>query len=92
MVDGNRKPDNETDPEKLAKLLEMELMQKRASWQQDKQRRNLLRVVSFFFLFLVMAGALLAFWFLFSPDRVNELRAGRTSTIEATPSPTASPH
>jgi hypothetical protein len=48
--------------------------------------------MSFFFLFLVVAVAIVAFWFLFSPERVNELRAGHTSTIEATPSPAISPH
>ena len=92
MVDGNRNPEGDADPEKLAKLLEIELMQKRAAWQQGKQRTNTVRVMSFFFLFVVVGAALIAFWFLFSPDRVNELRAGRPSPIEATPSPTVSPH
>lgn len=92
MADGNRNPEQEVDPEKLAKLLEMELMQKRAGWQQGKQRRNTLRLISFFFLFVVIAGALVAFFFLFSRDRFDALRAGHENTIEATPSPSVSPH
>ena len=91
MVDGNRNPEREADPEKLAKLLEMELMQKRAAWQQGKQRRNAMRVASFFFLFLVMIAALVAFWFLFSPDRISELRSNH-ATPAPSPTPLASPH
>ena len=77
MPDGNRKPEpDEVDPAKLAKLLEIELMQKRAEWQQAKARRGNLRAISFFFLFVVVAGAIAAFFLFFSPDRVGELRSG----------------
>ncbi len=86
MADINRNPD-ERDPEQLAKLLELELMQKRAGWQRNKERHGALRAVSFLFLFLVIVGALVAFYFLFSPDRVNELKA----THGASPSPAVSP-
>lgn len=91
MPDGNRKPDRDApDPETLAKLLEIELMQKRAGWQQAKQRRGALRTASFFFLFVVIVGALFAFWLLFSPDRVQELR--HTSPVpNESPSATGSP-
>jgi hypothetical protein len=92
MPDGNRKPDHDApDPEQLAKLLEIELMQKRAGWQQAKQRRGALRSVSFLFLFLVIIGALLAFWFLFSPDRVQELKENRPRSNEPAPSATTLP-
>ena len=92
MPDGNRKPEAGTpDPEKLAKLLELELMQKRAGWQQAKQRRGALRTASFFFLFVVIAGALFAYWMLFSQGTVEDLRQHRPQTSEPSPSVTASP-
>ena len=85
MPEGNRKPDPpESDPAALAKLLELELIQKRAAWQRSRSNLRSLRVVSFFFLFLVILGALFAFFFLFSPDRVQEMKS-------ADPSATASP-
>jgi flagellar basal body-associated protein FliL len=88
MPDGNRKPETgPPDPDELAKLLELELMQKRAAWQQNKKRFGTLRILSFFFLFLVIAGGLLAFWLFFSPQQVSELRASHA----ASPTPTASP-
>lgn len=86
--DGKREP-SEADPEKLAKLLEIELMQKRASWQQAKARRGSLRALSLFFLFAVIVAAAAAFYFIFSPGRVTELRSQiPTAEAEPTPSPT----
>ena len=66
----NNQPDpRETDPEKLAKLLEIQLMQKRASWQQARARRSSLRTISFLFLFLVIVAAFVAFYFVVSSER-----------------------
>ena len=68
--ESNKQPDaRETDPEKLAKLLEIELMQKRASWQQAKARRSSYRTMSFLFLFLVIVAAFMAFYFVASSER-----------------------
>ena len=68
--EGNNQPDaRETDPEKLAKLLEIELMQKRASWQQAKSRRSSYRTMSFLFLFVVIVAAFVAFYFVVSSER-----------------------
>ena len=67
---GNNQPARETDPAKLAKLLEIELMQKRASWQQAKVRRGTFRAMSFLFLFLVIIAAVAAFYFLSSSERM----------------------
>lgn len=76
-ADSNRQSDaRETDPEKLAKLLEIELMQKRASWQQAKARRSSLRTMSFLFLFAVIFAALAAFYFFFSGERPAQPREG----------------
>jgi len=55
-----------TDPDALAKLLEMELALKRASWERTRSRRNIWRALSFLFLLLVIAGGLVA-WFYFAP-------------------------
>ena len=75
--EGNRQPvPRETDPDKLAKLLEIELMQKRASWQQAKARRSTYRTMSFLFLFAVIVAAFLAFYFFASSDRLPTPRPG----------------
>jgi hypothetical protein len=75
--DGNRQPDlRETDPEKLAKLLEIELMQKRASWQQAKARRSTLRTMSFLFLFLVIVAAFVAVYFVMSSGGLSAPSTG----------------
>ena len=92
MLDGNRKPEGEEiDPAKLEQLLQIELMQKRAAWQQAKARRGGLRALSFFFLFLVVIAALVGFFVFFSPDRVSELKSLGTSELQPSPSPTATP-
>jgi hypothetical protein len=88
MSDGKHNPE-ETDPEKLARLLELELMQKRTEWQQKKARRGGLRALSFLFLFVVIAIALVGFFLFFNPERVREMRSGPTDSL--TPSPTATP-
>ena len=62
-----------TDAGDLSRLLEIELEQKRIEWKRSRSRYRALRSVGFTFLFLVIAGALLAFLFLFS--RANEQRA-----------------
>ena len=73
--DGNTPPpQRETDPEKLAKLLEIELMQKRASWHQAKARRGSYRAMSFLFLFAVIVAACIAFYFLASSERISAPR------------------
>ena len=73
--EGNSQPhQRETDPEKLAKLLEIELMQKRAGWQQAKARRGTYRTMSFLFLFLIIVAAFVAFYFVASSERLPALR------------------
>ena len=52
------------DPEALAKALEIELILKRASWQRASARRGLWRAFSFLFLFVVILGALFAYFYL----------------------------
>ena len=80
--EGNRHPDaRETDPEKLAKLLDIELMQKRASWQQAKARRSTFRTMSFLFLFAVIVAAFLAFYLLMTTERTPPPREDVHSSV-----------
>ena len=74
----------EVDPEQFAKLLELELMQKRAQLQQAGARRRSRRAGAFAFLFLIILAGVIAFVFLYS--KVNEERASRP----ATPQPSVS--
>ncbi len=88
MADDNRKREgSDTDPERLAQLLELELIQKRAAWQQAAARRGSLRVLSFLFLFIVIVGTLIAFFVFFSSDSVTDVR----SNAPQSPAPAGSP-
>jgi len=55
-----------TDPDALAKLLEIELALKRTGWEQSRARLNIWRALSFLFLLLVIVGGLVA-WFYCAP-------------------------
>lgn len=90
MPEGNRKPEV-NDPEMMARLLELELAQKRAAWQRAHAQRRNLRVFSFLFLFLVMAGGFVGFYFLFSPDKLDEMKSHRSNTEQTSPTPSATP-
>ncbi len=92
MPDDNRKSEpGEIDPANVEKLLEIELMQKRAAWQQAKTRRGTWRTLSFLFLFVVLVVAVVTFYLFFSGDRMEGLKAGavhREATgSSATPAP-----
>ncbi len=88
MGDGKHNPE-EIDPEKLTRLLELELMQKRAGWQQKKARRGSLRALSFLFLFAIVAASLVGYFLFFNPGRVREMPS--TTVDSVTPTPTSSP-
>jgi flagellar basal body-associated protein FliL len=92
MPDPNRKSEPSSfDPIDAEKLLELELMQKRQSWAQAKQRRGSLRTISLFFLLLVIVAAIYAFTLFFSPARMQELRAKAARQPSPTPLPAATP-
>lgn len=80
---GDGKPEP-VDPHTVVRLLELELMQKRAARQQASKKLANLRVASFLFLFLILLGAALAMYFVFSSGRVEEMRA--RSNLQASPS------
>ena len=53
------------ETEKLFQMLEVKLGQERVVWQKTKSQIRVLRTVSFVFLFLLIMGALAAFYFIF---------------------------
>ena len=66
---------NENDTEKLARLLELELMQKRMAWKRTAAHYRTIRLFGFLFLFILIAACAGGFFFVFS--RVNEERTNR---------------
>ncbi len=73
------------EPDQLAKLLEIELMQKRAAWQRTNTRYRTYRALAFLFLFVIVVGAL-AVYFLFvanaPPRRSGDSKGSETSAPE----------
>jgi ATP-dependent Zn protease len=68
------------ETEKLFRMLEVKLGEERVAWQQSKSQIRVFRSASFVFLFLLIIGALAAFYFIFM--RVQEQRsngAGQTT-------------
>ena len=74
-------PDDESKPEAragdddaLLKALELELLQKRATWQKANAQRNAWRSVSFLFLFIVVMGTLFALYYVMTavPRKTSE--------------------
>ena len=83
MSSTEKQPSNlVTDPDALTRLLEMELALKRADWQRTRSRRRTWRALSFLFLLLIIAGGLVA-WFYLAPELG---RGGATSPAAATDS------
>ena len=63
---------NEIDFEQLTRLLELELIQKRAAWKQAGERAHSIRAAGFVFLFVLVVACLVGGYFVFM--RVNEQR------------------
>lgn len=72
----------ETDSATLFHTLELELARERAAWKQKHAQRQTLRVASFIFLFVVIAGGLAAAFLAF--NRISEQRASQPPSM-ATP-------
>lgn len=88
MLDGKQNSESDvTDPEQLAQLLEIELMQKRAGWRQAQARSRTIRGVSFLFLFVIIAGGLAAFFVFMPSAAVHEGGSRPGDSIQATHSP-----
>jgi hypothetical protein len=73
--DAVTKNTSENNPEELSRLLELELIQKRAEWQRASARNKNLKAVSLFFLVVVVFAGLVAFYFAYM--RASEERQQR---------------
>lgn len=74
-------PESKTEPSDLAQTLDLELLQKRAERQRNNARYRTARALSFFFLFLVLAGSALAFFFLFSQLSQRQARQDDATSL-----------
>jgi hypothetical protein len=75
----------QAEAEQIAKLLELELLQKRAAWKQAGARRRNARAMSFAFLFLIIVGCLAGLYFAFSMvngERPKQSDAPRSAADE----------
>jgi hypothetical protein len=80
--DGKNEP---TDPEQLVRLLDLQLAQQRAARLRGRSPYRGFRMASFIFLFAVILGAALAFYFVFYSGGLDEYRSRNQ------PQPSASP-
>ncbi len=71
-----------SDPDDLAQRLALELERERAVWQRQRSQRGKWRALSLAFLFLVLLGALFAF-FVFLPQWRSHSRANPAATEAA---------
>lgn len=83
---GDGKPEP-TDPDQIVRLLEIELAQKRALRQQAGAPFRNFRLASFVFLFAVLVGTALAFYYVFVSGGLDTLRT--QPGARPTPSPSA---
>jgi hypothetical protein len=74
-----------SNPEDLSRLLEIELIQKRAEWQRTTARHKNLKMFSLLFLFMVVLAGLVAFYFAYM--RASEERNQRPPAAAATVTP-----
>ena len=74
-----------TDPEQLLRLIDLELAQQRAARERARSPYRAFRLASFIFLFAVILGAVLAFYYVFVSGGLDEMRA------RGEPRPTATP-
>jgi hypothetical protein len=82
--DGKHEP---ADPENALRIIELELMRQRAARQQAGAPYRGLRAASLIFLFAVIVGVALAFYYVFYSGGLEQFRARNP----APPSPTATP-
>ncbi len=85
--DGKNEP---VDPDQLVRLIDLELAQKRAALQHARSPFRAFRLASFIFLFAVIVGVLLAFYYVFYSGGLDDFRSRNESRPSATP-PSRSP-
>jgi hypothetical protein len=81
MADPSEPKPNEIDADNLSRLLELELIQKRASWKQAGDRYRSIRAAGFIFLFVLIVGCLIGGYFALM--RVNETRPNQPSAANS---------
>ncbi len=82
---GNSK-NEPTDPEQVLRLVELELAQQRAALQRARSPYRAFRLASFIFLFAVVIGAALAFYYVFVSGGLDDYRSRNQPNSTATPS------
>ena len=80
MSDPLQSRPNASGGDELSRLLELELIQKRATWKQTSQRNRSVRTAAFLFLFLLIAGTVFGFFFVFT--RVSGERPNRPAVTQ----------
>ncbi len=83
MSNSNLNPPPDLDPEKLTRLLELELAHKRTEWKRVHDRARKARINAIMLLFILIIGVAMAFMYLFSS--ISEERPVHSSTSSATP-------
>ena len=81
MADPASPRPNPPDAEQLARLLELELIQKRATWKQAGERYRVFRALGFVFLAVLILACLAGGYFAFlrvSDQRTNQPSATAT--------------
>ena len=74
------------DPDQLLRMIELELAQKRSARARAPSPYRGFRMASFIFIFAVVLGALLAFFYVFYSGGLEEIRSRNQSHPTATPS------
>ena len=77
--------DNRESADAIVRAMELELAQTRAGWAREREKHRTVRMLAFSFLSLVIFGALLALFFLFS--RAGEMRGARSSSPQPAQTP-----
>jgi hypothetical protein len=81
---GDGKPES-NDPDKVLRLLELELEQRRIALKQARSPLRGFRLASFIFLFAVILGTMLAFYYVFVSGGLEDLRTRGPAQPSATP-------
>lgn len=84
MADPAKLKADEMDPGSLSRLLELELIQKRAMWKQAAERYRAFRAAGFVFLFVLIVGCLIGSYFAFL--RVSETRQSQPTAATSSTS------
>jgi hypothetical protein len=80
-ISTNPKTDGKHENEKLFQMLEVKLGQERVAWQRAKSQIRVFRAFSFLFLFLLIVGAVVAYFLVFSPARERRSTPQQSTSV-----------